>query len=495
MAEKKQTHEAYSTQLRSLEEANAAFQRQQSEASAENALIQEKQSELYREMTALHATKSEAMDLVRRYEGLYMEEREKRQTDRETIREMRAQGMSESRTATAEADLLRGQLSAEKRATARLGAENRSLQAQISYLENKLRDTERAARAHNTFTSQPQNTGPSYSSHSDTLVTRPHHSTTFKKNELDISRISSDILVSNPSSSHHLHSTDETAETTLNDSVFSAPTYQSTAVKPPPMQSIHPPQNSRGVGGGGGGRGVGGGGGGGGGGEDDRYRISELKARNRKVLPHLKSSYAVELQEKKSHPGLLGEQTRRLQLARKRAVGNNTSVRITSDSASVLEESRKRTSGARKLAGDLGSSGSPASSRRRISDPLTPRQTVSSLRSTDGDTLMYDPRRATIDPSYNLQGCLGDENRTETDGQDEILTTSMFEMNFSPPKRAAKRTAELPERLRQRLAKPEKKQEKPVSAAPPSASGIGGRKVGRPTKPHAGKRAALRAKN
>ena len=104
---------------------------------------------------------------------------------------------------------------------------------------------------------------------------------------------------------------------------------------------------------------------------------------------------------------------------------------------------------------------------------------------------MYDPRRATIDPSYNLQGCLGDENRTEIDGQDEILTTSMFEMNFSPPKRAA----ELPERLRQRLAKPEKKQEKPVSAAPPSASGIGGRKVGRPTKPHAGKRAALRAKN
>ena len=484
MAEKQQTHEAYSSQLRSLEEANAALQRQQSEASAENALIQGKQSELYREMTALQATKSEAMDLVRRYEGMFNEERDKRQADRETMRKMRAQGVSESRTATAEADLLRGQLSAEKRAAARLGAENRSLQAQISYLENKLRDTERAARAHNTFTSQPQNTRPSYSSRSDTLVTQPHHSTTtFKKNELDISRISSDILVSNPSSSHHLSSRDETAETTFNDSVFSAPTYQSTVVKPPPMQSIHPPQNTIG-------RGVGGGG------EDDQYRISQLKARNRKVLPHLKSSYAVELQEKKSDPCLLGEQTRRLQLARKRAVGNNTSVRVTSDSASVLEESRKRTSGARKLAGDLSSSGSPASSRRRISDPLTPRKSsVSSLQSTDGDTLMYDPRRATIDASYNLRGCLKDENRPEIDGQDEILTTSIFEVNFSPPKQAAKRTAELPERLRQRLAKPEKKQEKPVSAAPPSASGIGVRKVGRPTKPHAGKKAALRAKN
>ena len=470
MAEKERAHETYSGQLRSLEETNAALQRQQSEASAENTLIQEKQADLYSEMTALQDTKAEAMELVRLYEGMYNEERERRQADRELIRKMREERMSEEKTVTTESDSLRRQLSDEKRSTARLGAENRSLKAQVSFLENKLRDME---RTRSTTSARLQTTRPS---HTNTLTSEPYHhsANTFTKNDLGVSHITTDVLIS----SHPLSARDEIANTTFSDSVFSAPSHHSTAVKRPAVQSTR--SSSRGEGRG----------------EDNESRILELKSRNRRVLPHLKSSYAVELQEKNSNPCILGGQPHRM---RKRAVGNNTSIRLTSDSLSFLEEpSRKRTSGSRKLAGDLGSSGSPVSTRRRISDPET---TTQHTLLQPLEALSYDPRRATMDPRYNLRGCREDENNSMFDKeQDEGLpSASMFEMNFSPPTRGPKRpAAELPERLRQRLAKQEKpvseastKQEKPVS----TASSIGGKKTGKTTKTHTGKRAALRAKN
>ena len=482
MIEKEQTHEAYSSELRALEETNAALQQQQNKASAENAIILEKQSELYREMTQLQETKAEAMELCRRYEGLYNEERERRQTDRELIRKMRSQEMSENKTAVVETDSLRRQLSDERRTTTRLGAENRSLKAQVSYLEKKLQDSERV-HTQNTFSANQQTSRPY--SHTNTLTSQPQYSTTFSKKELDTSTNHTVF------SAHQLTSRDPAAaETTFNDSILSGPTFQSTAVKKPPptpnySTQLNLSQTSRA-----------GEGGGGGGGEDDAHRISELRSRNKKVLPHLKSSYAVELQEKTEDPCLLGVQTRR-SLRTRRAVGNTTSLRLTSDSISLPDESRKRTSGSRKLTGDLSSpSGSPASSRRRISDPATPRPSLStSLQPPgQGDSVVYDLRRDPLEHNYHPRGCQRDENCLKVD-ESEDLQGSMFEMNFSPPARAGKRPPDMPERLRQRLNTTRSKQEKPVSVAPPASTGIDRKRTGKITKPQAGRRGALRAKN
>ena len=481
MIEKEQTHEAYSSELRALEETNAVLQQQQNKASAENAIILEKQSELYREMTQLQETKAEAMELCRRYEGLYNEERERRQTDRELIRKMRSQEMSENKTAAVETDSLRRQLSDERRTTTRLGAENRSLKAQVSYLEKKLQDSERV-HTQNTFSANQQTSRPY--SHTDTLTSQPQHSTTFSKKELNTSTNHTVF------SAHQLTARDTAvAETTFNDSILSGPAFQSTTVKKPPptpnySTQLNLSQTSRA--------------GGGEGGEDDAHRISELRSRNKKVLPHLKSSYAVELQEKTEDPCLLGVQTRR-SLRTRRAVGNTTSLRLTSDSISLPDESRKRTSGSRKLTGDLGSpSGSPASSRRRISNPATPRPSLStSLQPPgQGDSVVYDLRRDPLEHSYNPRGCQRDENCLKVDESEDLLQGSMFEMNFSPPVRASKRPPpDMPERLRQRLNTTRSKQEKTVSVAPPASTDIGRKKSGKITKPQTAKRGALKTKN
>ena len=467
VAEKERSDEVYSSQRRALEEANSALLHQQSKASAENAFILQKQSELYREMEALQETKTEVMELCRRYEEMYNEERERRQADREQIRMMRAQGEIESESTAMECDALRRQLSEEKHATTRLGAESRSLKAQVSFLETKLRDLERA-RTQSSFTTQPQTTRPSHIR--DTSTSDPHHCT-YSRNEFDDTLISTDILVS-----HSLPFRDP-AGATFSESTFCNPNFQSTAVKPQPhLLSLNstrqpPPSVERG-----------------GGEEDDKRRLSELRSRNRKAPPHLQSSYAVELQEKRDDPCLLGGQRDRPR--RKRAPGNATSLRLSSDSIAVLEESRKRSSGSRKLAGDLGSSGSPAPSRRRVSDPLTPH---TAFRSTiEGDSSLQDPRRATMAPSYSLLRGRGreDENRPEVD---EPPPATMFEMNFSPPARPKSTAAQLPERLKQRLAKQEKP-DKPVSAAAPTS---GKRPVAGKTviKPHPTKRAILKMKN
>jgi hypothetical protein len=462
----------YFTELTALKDANSLLRRQQSEASSENAAILQKQAELSRELSTLQDTKTEAMELCRHYEKMYGEERERRQADRELIRSMRAQWMSENKMAAAEANAIRKQLSEEKRATMRLGAENRSLKAQVSFLEQKLRDMERGRDplTRTSFLAQPHSARPSLSH----TAAPEHHSQT----EFDTStHVGVDVLTSDLR--HNLTARDAG---TINFT-FPGPQFHSTAVKPPQdTTQSHPSQVAVVV-------------------EtgqvDDKERISELKSRNRRVLPHLKSSYAVELQEKWEDPCIFpGEKTGRPQ--RKRAVGNSSSVWLTSSVAP--EGSRKRGSGERKAAGDLGSSGSPASSRRRISDPThTPRKPLCepSLTREGESSMRQDPRRATLDAGYSLRGhSVRDENRPSIEARDEAPPAAMFEMAISPPSRPD-RLSELPERLRKRLEKQDKLA-KPVSTATTATTG-GGRKrksavVGKPSHTTT-KRTALKTKN
>ena len=452
VAEKDQMTELYSSELATLKETNVTLQLQQSEASSETAALAQNQSDLHRELVALRETKAEVMELCHRYEEMYNEERERRQADREQIRMMRAEGLTDSKTVAMVADSLRKKLSDEKRSVAKVGAENRSLKAQVAFLERKLRDSERAFSS--SSTTQPGR--PSLAQHGDHRLPESHSSTYCSKGEFENSHsVTGDILVS-----HYL----STADTTLDGTLSTVPQDQSTAGRPaqhPQRQGSLTEQ-----------------------GNDDLGRISELRSRNRKVLPHLKSSYAVELQEKKEDRYVLQEGPRG---PRGKKSGNTTSLRLTSDSIAT-DDTRKRTSGYRKLAGDLSSSGSPVSSRRRISDPATP---LSLLRAVDDDTVLESTRRTTLDPRTLSILAQRDENRPEVD---ESSQAGLFEMNFSPPSRP-RVAARLPEKLRQRLEKPVK----PVSATTavtttgrkqPSAA----RKSTQPP-PRSSKRSALKTKN
>ena len=474
VAEKDQMTELYSSELATLKETNVTLQLQQSEASSETAALAQKQSDLHQELVALRETKAEVMELCHRYEEMYNEERERRQADREQIRMMRAEGLTDSKTVAMVADSLRKKLSDEKRSVAKVGAENRSLKAQVAFLERKLRDRERAFSS----SSATQPGRPSLAQHGDHLLPESHSSTYCFKGEFENSHsVTGDILVS-----HYF----STADTTLDDTLSTVPQDQSTAGRPTPhpqrqgrLSTIpqdqstagrptqHPQRQGRLAEQG-----------------DDLGRISELRSRNRKVLPHLKSSYAVELQEKKEDRYVLQEGPRG---PRGKKSGNATSLRLTSHSIAT-DDTRKRTSGYRKLAGDLSFSGSPVSSRRRISDPATP---LSLLRAADDDTVLESTRRTTLDPRTLSILAQRDENRPEVD---ESSQAGLFEMNFSPPSRP-RVAARLPEKLRQRLEKPVK----PVSATTavtttgrkqPSAA----RKSTQPP-PRSSKRSALKTKN
>ena len=425
-------HELYCTELNTLREANSALQQQQAEATTENTSILQRQSELYRELCTLQETKSEVMDLCRQYESAYNEERERRQADREQIRKMRAQSFSESESAATEANSLRKQLSGERRTTTRLGAENRSLKAQVSFLEQKLRDMERERGLSSplnrrfTFSVPPP---PHNSSSTQTYIVKHQPNTaefdSHLQQEFDTSTTSTLIPMDGGA-----------VEMTFNGSIFPGPQHQSTSIKPPPelVYESATPQSSRlsqAVK------------------MTDEDRISELKDRNRRVLPHLKSSYAVELQEEAKDPCVLNESVARPQ--RKRPIGN-TSVRLTAGSAVedclVQVESRKRTTTSRKAAGDISWSGSPATSRRRLSDPSTPQQPLPWL--AEDTSMQQDPRRATMATSYSLREYLKYE---EDENCPKGRPATMFEMNFSPPRSTARAP---PERLKQRLSKREK---------------------------------------
>ena len=515
LAELQRGQQLYHDELSTLKEANSTLQRQQAEATSENTLVLQKQSELYHELSDLQTTKREAMELCRQYEAMYEEERERRQTDREMLRKMRAEGASETRSTAMKADSLLKQLSLEKRNIVRLGAENKSLKAQLSFLEQKLRDMERERRAssppsrssrrppqdiltstrHHMGTTLPPPSGPGSISEYPQHTEEFYHSRLLQ-HEFDTSAGTTQIPVDLSLAQQSLDGGDISMTTSISGrSVFPNPQQQSTVVKPYTQQysshhvdtttvkhsmsqstGIHRPVEER---------------------EDGGTRISELKGRNRKLLPHLKSSYAVELQEKRGDPRILPEKRRP---QRKRAVGDSTATVWPTDEpvdqTILSEESRKRSTTYRKVAGDLGSSGSPAPSRRRIGEPTTtPEASSLSLRGKIDDSTMPDPRRATMGAGHSLRGCVGDaENCREERESGVYPPATMFEMTFSPPARS-KTAAPPPERLQQQLKKQEKqKLEKPVANT--STTGGGSKKSGRRAsyKP-TGRRTALKTKN
>ena len=479
VAEKEQLRQLYDSELTTLKQENCTLQLQQSEASTENAAILEKQSELYNELSSLQETKTEAMELCRRYEQLYEEEREKRQADREQIRRLRAEAATETQAAGVAANSLRKQLSEEKRCSAVLGAENKSLKAQVSFLERKLRDSERSVSQPALASNRPSLSDPILP---DQHYTTDHTNTIshYRDTSENSSRVPTDILVSQT----HIPPSD----TSFTEGLYPRPQHHSTAVKETQFlqQKWTQPFRSQER-------------------EDDSERISELRKRNRSVLPHLKSSYAVELQEKKEEEAcVLSELGTKGKPRRNRGTGHaGATLRLTSSSITSMEETRKRTSGSLKSASDVSStSSSPAPSRRRISDPLTTPQSSLSPATLEADSTIHHAEIPTADQAgFSLAGLTKrDENFLE-----EPPPATMFEMNFSPPARSKPANTQLPERLKQRLTKREKQVKpvsvliKPVSVPSSTAGGIRRQSsvANKPTQQpsRSGKRPGLRAKN
>lgn len=466
LAEMERGHQVYCKELTALEESNSHLQQQQAEANAENTAILHKQTELYKELSALQETKSEIMDLCRQYEDAYNKERERRQADQEQIRKMRTQSFSDTENAATEVNLLRKQLSGEKRSTTRLSAENKSLKAQVSFLEQKLKDSEQERF----LSSSPR---PSQKGLSSTYTGRPSskivstYDTRANAREF-YSQLQHEFDTSSTSTQIPTEVSDTTFKVDTSESSFLDSRFHSTAMKPPSLPHTSRSSVSQMIG--------------------DKDRISELKDRNSKVLPHLKSSYAVEFQEKPESPHILNERISRPR--RKRGVGNE-SVRLTSTGGEIHVaedllvggDSRKRTTTSRKVTGDLSFTGSPVPTRRRISEPQTP-----SDSHCDAGSRWQDPRRATMAGGYPLQ----DRDMPEIENK----PATMFELNFSSPS-IKTASSDMPERLKQRLAKKERPA-KPTAVPPPTSAAPNGSKQtvtgGKRSQPTT-KRHVLKSKN
>ena len=491
--------QVYASELHALQETNSHLQRQQIEASVESTAILQKQSELYKELCTLQETKSEVMDLCRQYENAYNEERERRQADREQIKKMRVQSFSESESAVAEANSIRKQLSVEKRTTTRFSAENKSLKAQVSFLEQKLRDSQKerlpsppkpswkSERLHTTYTTRPQSSASatSLASYANPRSTSEEFYSQLQ-HEFDASTSTQIPIDAEDTLSHTLLEEENIEPLTFKDS-FLEPGSQlhgtretqlsSTRSRPSTARmslaagssSVSAKQSEL---------------------SHDRYRISELKSRNRRMQPHLKSSYAVELQVQPESPSISNDSIRAGKKLSSQATSRLTSGRVdkpTMDDMLTQEECRKRTTTSRKTVGDLSFSGSPMPTRRRISARLTP-QTSSPVARTQAS------RRATMAAARHLRPYLDreEENLSEHEGK----PGAMFELNFSPPRA---KVGPLPERLKQRLSKKEKPANPAPSTnpAPPISSRRGGanKTVVHSQQTTSGKRSALKAKN
>ena len=451
-----------------------------------NTAIIQKQNSLYEELQTLQDTKTEAMDLCRQYEMAYKEEREQRMADREQMKKTRIQELAKCEQAVQEVNSLRRQLSSERHTTTHLGAENKSLKAQVAFLEQKLKDMEAKLKelgggGRGLFPSPPKLSDRSQKS---ALQLRPLSPLLSVSSYADSQTSQQDEF---HSKLHHEFDTTEEmhilidpiscigvaddSHPPLQDSLTTSSVQQHTAVKPDVLlqTSAHSGgpslrasvvgrerETEKGASSGW---------------LSDRVRISELKSRNRRMPPHLKSSYAVELQEQPESPSISNDsiqfgkrvRPRRCEQPSALAASSRSTAAAAAIEDSEEEESRKRSAHARSAAGDLSSSNSPVLVRRKVANPSS--QTF--FTATD-DTKWQNPRRATMASGYNLRDFLNnrappqphqDENKANRSG-------ATFELSFSPPRR---KTAALPDRLVQRLNKLERPQTKKDREEEPAA--------------------------
>ena len=423
--ELQETHQQFQLDLETLKARNRELQRSQEKSYTnlckENHAMLKKQTKLYEEMEELKEMQRETTAVCQQYE----------------------EALNETKKLLAK----------ERRHSAKLVSENKSLEAQLGFASQKLRDLEKTK---NSRASPPRSLSRQSSrfgrSHETSTVssyeprTNEEEFYSHLQDEFDSTAGSIPFEFEDPPSDDCLtfNSFSTIAKTNPRRATLHVPAFSScrSQLGTSSLAVIQEDREEESA-------------------EDSKVRVSELQRRNAKALPHLKSSYPIEMQVQPESPSLSDDHVKnatvqgRGPLTRRPAVSQMT--RKQSPPCAEVYESRKRTISSRKRAEEFLQppfdplTTSPLPTRRRISSSPIQEDILSSHPET---------RRFTMAPTgVKLREYLDHKPSCVPDPRRESTT---FDITFSPPRARGS----LPKRLQQQQENKANKTAKPSTSKP-----------------------------
>ena len=424
--ELQETHQQFQLDIETLKARNRELQRSQEKSYTnlckENHTMLKKQTKLYEEMEELREMQRETTAVCQQYE----------------------EALNETKKL----------LVKEQRHSAKLVSENKSLEAQLGFASQKLRDLEKTK---NSRASPPRSLSRQSSrfgrSHAPSTVSSYEPRTNEEEfyshlhDEFDSTAGSIPFEFEDPPSDDCLtfNSSSTITKTNPRRATLHVPAFSSSRSQlgTSSLAVIREDREEESA-------------------EDSKVRVSELQRRNAKALPHLKSSYPIEMQVQPESPSLSDDCVKNATVQGRGPLTSNTrrpaaSQMATKQSPPCVEvyQTRKRTISTRKRAeGFLQPpfdplTTSPLPTRRRISSSPIQEDILSSHSET---------RRFTMAPTgVKLREYLDHKPSSIPDPRRESTT---FDITFSPPRAKGS----LPKRLQQQQENKTNKTTKPSTS-------------------------------